>query len=93
MKKNKTMKTEKRELDEQDNRMITDVIFRLNKLKDKGYHIRFTGSMLISDSWVNCDCCDRRTKVKIGYEANYPENPDIGLCSMCSDELIDLGGG
>lgn len=68
------------------------VTCRLNQLKDKGYHRRFSGSMFMSDSWVNCDCCGRKTKVKIGYEADYPKNPDMGLCSMCSDELIDLYG-
>jgi hypothetical protein len=68
------------------------VTCRLNQLKDKGYHRRFSGSVFMSDSLVNCDCCGRRTKVKIGYESDYPKNPDMGLCSMCSDKLIDLYG-
>lgn len=71
--------------------MITsDITYNLNQLKEKGYHVRFSGSTLMSDDWVNCDCCSRRTKVKIGFEKDYPNNPDIGLCPMCSDELFDL---
>lgn len=86
------MDTEKSESDAQGNGIIADITCRLNQLKDKGYHRRDSGSMLMSDSWLNCDCCGRKTKVKIGYEADYPKNPDMGLCSMCSDELNDLYG-
>ncbi len=67
-----------------------DVSYVLNELKEKGYHRRVSNAMTISDVWMNCDCCGRKTKVKIGYEANYPKNVDMALCSMCSDELIDL---
>ena len=37
-----------------------------------------------------CDSCGRKMAMKISYEADYPNNPDIGLCIQCGDELHDL---
>lgn len=70
--------------------LYTVLVSRLNRLKKVGYHARFSGSTFINDEKVACDCCGLPTNIRIGYEKNYPENPDIGLCPKCSELLSDL---
>lgn len=70
--------------------LYTVLVSRLNRLKEIGYHTRFSGSTFISDKKVTCDCCGLPTNTKIGYEKDYPKNPDIGLCPKCAEMLADL---
>lgn len=77
---------------EASNDLYAMLVSRLNRLKEIGYHTRFSGSTFISDKKVPCDCCGLPTYIKIGYEKDYPKNPDMGLCPKCSELLADLYG-
>lgn len=72
------------------NDLYTLLVYRLNRLKEIGYHPRFSGAVFISDKEVSCDCCDFPTHIKIWYEKDYPKNPDIGLCSKCSKIIEEV---
>ncbi len=60
----------------------------IGTLKKKGYHIRISGSMFVSECLTSCDCCGEKTFTKIGYEKDYPNNPDMGLCIECSNVML-----
>lgn len=64
------------------NEIVKNISFELN-----GYHRRFSNSTFISDKKTKCDYCDCDTNIKIGYEKDYPNNPDLGLCINCGEKL------
>ena len=52
-----------------------------------GYHPREDGAMafLPSGSSRKCDSCGAEVGVLIGFERDYPDDPDIEVCGQCHD--------
>ena len=54
-----------------------------------GYHRRMDGSITESENLI-CDTCGKKTTIKIGFEREYPEFPDLGLCGTCAEEFMKM---
>ncbi len=60
----------------------------------EGYHPRASGAGRLGNNLV-CDLCKMNVSGLIGYEKDYPANPDLWICAECEPcvEQATLGGG
>lgn len=73
------------------NKTLELISNNLQGYKDIGYHRRFSGSAQFSlDADLTCDGCDRGVTMLNGLEKDYPSNPDIQLCSLCTNVLASI---
>ena len=50
----------------------------------EGYHPRLSGAAIsIMNGYVDCDVCHQPKTSLEGFEKDYPNNPDIWVCSDC----------
>jgi hypothetical protein len=56
----------------------------------KGYRPRLDGALFMATnvlSMRHCDACHKTEMSLIGFEHNYPEDPDIWVCADCAIEI------
>lgn len=62
----------------------------------KGYHRRQDGSAFrgLGGQRMNvCPICGAPMQLAVGFERNYPQDPDLFVCTHCADLLIEMENG